>query len=332
MNDEPSLTRHLILIRTLCSRRFGVTVKELAREMGVTEKTIRRDFNRLKQSGFPLVETTEDHGRKTWRVTNDGKLPPLTFALDEAVALYLARTFLEPLAGTQLWQAAHSAMRKIRATLSESAIEYLDRFPKLFHSTTKGFGDYSSKAGVIDELTIAIEDRKAVHITYQSQQATEPATRDVYPYGLERHKGSLYLAAFAPEHDRIRRYKVDRIDAIQTSSFVFQRPADFDLAALSARSFGIYDGDDDVTVVVKFLPAVARYVQESNWHASQDLTRQRDGSLLARFQLSSTVEIKSWVLSFGANAVVVEPEECRLAIAQELEQMIKAYQGHPQKA
>ena len=62
-----------------------------------------------------------------------------------------------------------------------------------------------SKAGIIDALIIAIEDRKAVHITYQSQQATETATRDVYPYGLVRHKGSLYLTAFAPEHDQIRR-------------------------------------------------------------------------------------------------------------------------------
>jgi predicted DNA-binding transcriptional regulator YafY len=331
MYDEPSLTRHLMLIRTLTARRFGATVKELARELGVTEKTIRRDFTRLKKCGFPLVESTEDHGRKTWRVTNDGKLPPLTFALDEAVVLYLARPFLEPLAGTQLWQAAQSAMRKIRATLSEPAIEYLDQFPKLFHSTTTGFANYSSKAGIIDDLSIAIEDRKAVHITYQSQQATEPATRDVYPYGFVRHKGSLYLAAFAPEHDQVRHYKIDRIDAIETSSFVFQKPADFNIADHLAGAFGIYDGDENVTVVVKFLPAAARYVQESKWHHSQALTRERDGSVLARFQLSSTVEIKSWVLGFGANAIVIEPEELRLAIALELEQLIKVYQGHSMK-
>jgi hypothetical protein len=41
-----------------------------------------------------------------------------------------------------------------------------------------------------------------------------------------------------------------------------------------------------------------RYVQESNWHASQQLTPQNDGSLIAEFQLSGIEEIKSWVLSF----------------------------------
>ena len=158
MTDDPSLTRQLMLIRTLCARRLGATVKELAREMGVTEKTIRRDFARLTRAGFVMVESTGDHGRKTWVLTNDGKLPPLTFTFDEAAALYLARPFLEPLAGTNLWQAAHSALCKVRATLSKSAREYLDEFPKLFHSTTNGFGNYSSKSDIIDELAIAIED------------------------------------------------------------------------------------------------------------------------------------------------------------------------------
>ena len=327
MHDEPPLTRHLMLIRT----PGGLERPELAQEMGVTEKTIRRDLTRLTRAGFPLVESTEDHGRKTWRLANDGKLPPLTFTFDEALVLHLARPFLEPLAGTQLWQAAHSALRKIRATLNESALAYFDQFPDFLHSTTSGFGNYASKANIIDELTIAIEDRKAVQITYQSQQATEPATRDAYPYGFLRHKGSLYLAAFAPEHNRIRRYKIDRIDAVETTPIVFQRPADFKLADVLAGSFGIYDGDEKVTVVVKFLPAVVRYVQESKWHHGQALTKERDGSLLARFQLSSTVEIKSWVLGFGANAVVIEPEELRLAIALELEQLIKVYQGLPLK-
>jgi predicted DNA-binding transcriptional regulator YafY len=104
---------------------------------------------------------------------------------------------------------------------------------------------------------------------------------------------------------------------------VFQPYRDFDAAAHLAASFGIYDGDGDVTVVVRFLPAVARYVEEARWHKSQVLTPQRDGSLLARFRLSSTVEIKSWLLSFGANALVLEPAELRAAIAAELEHLLE---------
>jgi len=326
MQDEPSLIRQLLLLRALSSRRFGMSVSEMAREMGVAGKTIRRDLKRFQKIGVPLLETDGERGKKTWRLVEHGRLPSLTLTYDEAVVLVLGRRLLEPMVGTQFWQAAHGAIRKIRATLGEQALQYLDQFPRLFHWTSAGVADYADKAEIIDDLTIAIEDSKSVCITYQSQRATEPATRDVHPYVFTWHNGSLYLIAFAPDHDQVRHYKVNRIEAVEIGSFQFQKPRNFDVEAHLAGAFGIYEGDEDVTVMIKFLPAAARYILESRWHASQVLTRQRDGSLLARFQLSSTVEIKGWVLSFGGNAVVLEPESLRTEIAAELAQLLKTYQ------
>src|SRR5262249_53481471 len=155
--------------------------------------------------------------------------------------------------------------------------------------------------------------------------ATEPATRDVYPLALVRHKFALYLVAGLPEAEEYRTFKVDRIEALEVSAFTHQRYRDFDVAAYLAGSFGIYDGSDDITVVVKFLPAAARYVKESKWHASEVKTRHRDGSLTLRLRLSNTVEVKSWILSFGASALVLEPESLRTEIAAELERLLEGY-------
>jgi predicted DNA-binding transcriptional regulator YafY len=325
MLDEVRLMRQWRLLRILGTRHFGVTLREMARETGVSEKTIGRDLDTFVALGFPLEEKSGDHGRKTWKLTAGWGQPPLAFTFDEVVVLYLGRRFLEPLAGTELWQAANSAMKKIRATLSKPALEYIERFPQLFHCTTAGCGNYEKKAEIIDDLTRAAEDRNAVHIAYQSQQATEPATRDVYPYCLVRHKGALYLDAFAPEHEKVRRYKIDRIESVEVSNFTFTPPRDFDVQKHLAGSFGIYDGDGDVTVVVKFAPVVARYVRESTRHHSLVLSSQRDGSLVARFTLTTTVEIKSWIRSFGPHAVVLEPEELRAEIVRELEQLLQLY-------
>src|ERR1017187_3292634 len=146
---------------------------------------------------------------------------------------------------------------------------------------------------MIDQLTLAIEDRKAVDLSYQSQQATEPHAREVHPYKLVSHKGSLYLLAFAPEHNQVRHYKIDRIDEVRIGSTSFPKPSEQEIASHLAGSFGIYDGAEDVTVVVRFLPPAVRYVRELRWLPTRDLTDQPDGSLLARFQLTSTVEVKS---------------------------------------
>ena len=62
-------------------------------------------------------------------------------------------------------------------------LRYIDRFAAIFHHTTVGAGDYAQKAELVDRLAQAIEDRRAVFLTYQSLRSTEPVTYDAYPYG-----------------------------------------------------------------------------------------------------------------------------------------------------
>ncbi len=331
MIDDTAITRRMNLMQLLAARRLGATVREIAGEIQASERTIRRDLNSLCKINFPIEESTGDRGRKTWRYTGNGKLLPLTFTYDEAAALYLARRFLQPLAGTNLGDAADSALRKIRCTLGEKALEFFDQLLRVYHVTSTGLGDYTHKTEIIDSLHTAIEEHKVTRLTYQSQNATRPAARDVHPYKIVEHKGSLYLIAFDPGHQMVRRYKVDRIEEAEVTKLVFEPPMDFDVQNHLAGSFGIYGGSDDVTVVVKILPAAARYAGESKWHDSEAVTHQHDGSLLVRFQLSSTVEIKSWVLSFGANAIVLEPEELRAEIARELEHLLRVHYARSPK-
>ena len=318
MSEETPLVRQWILLRKLSALHHGATVKEMADEMRVSEKTIRRDLELFQRAGFPLAETTEDHGRKKWHVNADRSQPGLSFALDEAIALYLARHLMEPLAGTMFWEAVQRAFRKIRATLGPQAVKYVGQLGAMVHQTQVGASDYSKKADLIDQLMIGIEDRRAVFITYQSLRATEPVTYDIYPYGLAYHRGSLYLIGFAPDHREIRHWKVDRIEDAEVTPVHFQRPEDFDLREHLAKSFGVFHGEGEVHVKVRFSATVARYVTESKWHSSQQLTPQKDGSLIAEFDLGHTEEIKRWVQSFGQHAVVLEPEQLRSDILEEL--------------
>jgi predicted DNA-binding transcriptional regulator YafY len=331
MAEQLPLVRQWILLRKLCSHHYGLTVKDMVHELNVSEKTIRRDLETFQTVGFPLKEVVGEFGRKKWHI-EDGKAEPgLNFAYDEAIALYLGRRFLEPLAGTVFWEAAQRAFKKIRATLGADALKYIDQFGSMFHQTMVGAGDYTKKAELIDELMVGIEDRKAVFITYQSLRATEPVTYDIYPYGLIYHRGALYLVGRSPQREEICHWKISRIEAAEVTQVHFQRPEDFDLEQHLAKSFGVYHGDGDVKIKVWFAPAVARYVSESNWHESQKLTQQKDGSLLAEFQLSDTEEIKRWIMSFGQHAVVQEPESLKEEIVQELNSLLASYGGEPEE-
>ena len=326
MSNDAPLLRQWSMLTALGSRRLGLTIREMAEELGVHVKTIRRDLETFRSVGFPLEETTGERGRKTWRIKTQNGQPEMSFAFDEALALYLGRRFLQPLAGTHLGEAASRAFQKVRACLGSSATKYVDQMAGRLYFSAAGDSDYSQKAELLDRLLIGVEERKATHIVYQSQRATDPVTYEVFPYGIAWHRGSLYLVAFSRDHKELRHFKVDRIEEVEISAFPFQMPADFDLQQHLANSFGVYHGAGDERVKVRFAHEVARFVQEKRWHPSQQLTEQRDGSLIAEFRLSSLVEIKSWILSFGRHAEVLAPKDLRDTVRDELLSALEKYE------
>ena len=65
--------------------------------------------------------------------------------------------------------------------------------------------------------------------------------------------------------------------------------------------------DELYTVKVRISPEWARWVGEKVWHESQKAKRNGDGSLELNFRVAGLNEIKPWILSFGAEVVVLEP-------------------------
>lgn len=328
-NTVTALVRHLKLLRMLAGYRNGVSVKELSQETGVSEKTIRRDLELFAASGIMVTERKEEYGRKIWCLDPQHATPQIGFTFDEALALSLLRNFLGPLVGSPIGAAAQSAIGKVRACLGREVVKYIDKMLPKVYATQTGNEDYSRKSEIVDQLLIGMEDRKVVFITYQSQRATEPVTYDIHPYSLAVHRGALYLVGFAPQHNEIRHWKVSRIEQAEVDPMPFTMPAEFRIEQHLSGCFGIYHGKEDVQIKIRFTAAAARQVAEGNWHRSQILHPQHDGSLIAEFKLNSTVEIKQWVLSFGGQAEVLEPIELRQEIGEELAHLVRAYRESP---
>lgn len=64
MPDEPPLVCQWMLPRSLRARRHGVTVKEMAGDLGVTERTIRRDLDTGRKAGCSLEQEVGNRGPK----------------------------------------------------------------------------------------------------------------------------------------------------------------------------------------------------------------------------------------------------------------------------
>jgi predicted DNA-binding transcriptional regulator YafY len=321
--DRSALFRQWLILKAIETADGEATIKTLVEQTGKSEKTVRRDLALLRKVGFPIVEKSGDFGRKTFALES-ANLPRLELCYDEALALFFCRRAVLPLAGTLFWQSAENGFAKIKASLGRRAADYLDCMFARVYRTQIG-GDYAEKAEVIDQLLIASEECRATFITYHSSRSSEPLSYPIHPYGLIEHRGSLYAVGFSEQHDEVRHWKVDRIESVERTKFPFQRSADFDIETHLAGSLGVYHGKTSVRVRVRFAPSAARYVCEKRMHPSQRITRQRDGGAIAEWTLSSTVEARSFILSFGSAAEVLEPAELRAEIAAEIAALAEKY-------
>ncbi|HEX4130384.1 MAG TPA: WYL domain-containing protein [Pirellulales bacterium] len=327
MQSTSPLLRQWSLLRAIAADG-DATVKSLVGVTGMSDKTIRRDIAVLRRVGFPIEERSGDFGRKTFSLVKPDT-PQLQFAYDEALALYLCRRSTAGFKGTFVDQALSTAFCKIEASLGRRAAKYVETMLGRIVHTQLG-GDYADKAEMLDRLFIAIEEERAVFLTYQSQRATEPVTYDVYPYRIVDHRGSLYLLGNSPDHDELRTWKLDRMTDVGLTDVHFQRRDEPQAATLTDGAFGIFSGKGDVHVRIRFAPSAARYVSEKRMHASQRVEPQPDGSAIVEFRLSNTTEVKAWILSFGAAAKVLEPQELRNDIVHELSTMTRSYSSRRQ--
>lgn len=105
----------------------------------------------------------------------------------------------------------------------------------------------------------------------------------------------------------------------------FKPPDDFDLKEYMRHSFKVMH-DDLHQVKVRISSGWSQYVGEKIWHESQDACKLPDGSLELTFHVDGLDEIKQWVMGFGPEACVEEPEELRKLVKEGLKRTLAHYE------
>ena len=312
------------ILKTIEKGRFTSSAK-LASEFGVTERTIRRDVEALQEAGFPLYDDRAD-GKKVWRLV-EGYQQKLAqgFTLSELAALYFSRNMLSFLGGAPFGQDLESAFAKIREALPARSLPFLGRIQELFVARPDPWKDYSKKQDVIAALIDAILHQREAKIAYYSFNSRRTKAYAIDPYRLVYYRGGLYLYARAHEYDEVRTFAVERVQQVEVLETGFEIPADFSPSDYARSAFGIIGGKPQ-TVELVFAAEIAGYVRERNWHESQLLAEEADGSVRLTLEVAPSFDLKSWIKGFLPHVRVVRPASLRDEIARELE---ASRQGFP---
>jgi predicted DNA-binding transcriptional regulator YafY len=318
------LGRQWKIIQSLISARKGKSVAELAQNLDCHGRTVYRDLEALQIAGFPVTTHKED-GKSYWSILEGAKQKiPIPFSLTELMALYFSRNMLRVLKHTAFYDSLESLFQKVKSTLPPAYIHYLGQIERSLDVGPRPFKSYGRFQETIDAVNTALLERRYIDISYYAMSRKAISRRRVAPYKLWFFDGTFYLIGYCHQRRDVRVFAVDRIKEWRLSQDRFRLPEDFKIEDLMRASFGVFRGQP-VTVKICFSPAVAEYISEKTWHATQRIEPRPDGSILFSAQVAGTEEIKFWIMKWGSGAQVLEPESLREAIKKEAAAMLAAY-------
>jgi proteasome accessory factor B len=299
----------------------GLTSRELAKLCGVSIRTIQRDLLSLEaELKIPLAQQSDRYS-----ILEGYILPPVSFSLFEAVAVFLAsrlslRQTDENNPHVQL------ALDKVAKTLPSPLAEQVKK------SIGAITGKVSNPAFVhiFEQVSIAWTAQRQMRILYRSLHSDEAKEWLLEPYFVDMTGVgySTYVIGHAARQGKegIITFKLDRMESAEVLDRNFEVPHDLDLAKLLGGSWGIFWGDE-VDIRLKFSPNVARRVKEATWHPSQVIEDLPDGGCLFKVRVSSTLEITPWIRAWGPDVEVLEPLSLRYDFKEWARELNEIYRG-----
>ncbi|MDX8035346.1 WYL domain-containing protein [Lentzea sp. BCCO 10_0856] len=285
---------------------------QLAQRLGVSERTVRRDVDRLRELGYLVHAVKGPDGG--YRLEAGSQVPPLLFDEEQAVALAVALRIAVG-TGAGIEEAAARALATVRQVMPSRLRQRIDAL----EIEPAGRGTQVG-TDLLLALSNAVRACEELRFDYRSpgrpDDTAQPARR-VQPHHLVVRSGRWYLVGWSPEREDWRTYRADRM-SLRTPNgprFTPRQVPGGDVATFLAARF---KGSDSANAwpcrgeVVLDLPLadVAPFAgDDTAEEVSPGRTRLSTGSW-------SWAALAAKLARFDAEIEVIGPQELRDAFAE----------------
>lgn len=331
----PSRTEKLVsLTYALMSRRRGYTRAELR---GIVddyqdlsdeafERKFERDKSDLRVLGVPLESLVgdtyyaNDRQETYYRVRpEEYRLPPVSFAPEEAMALGLAaRVWKDPTIASAA-DRAFNRLSPAAAGSPDAAGASFETFEPRLHAADAAFRDVLG----------AVWDRSPIRFNYRSPSG-DTAVRTLEPWGIGNRFGHWYLVGWDRDREGQRIFRLSRIcSEIARRPGTVQRPEDFRIA-------DVLDGLDPDTArqraTVRLAPGRglalrSRAIEPTEGESSTETGPTKDAEDTADtlcLDYQDDEALSAELAELGPAAAVLGPEGLRTAVVRRLQGALDA--------
>ena len=224
-------TERVLRLLALLQRQPSWTAAELAAELGVTDRSVRRDVERLRAVGYPVHAAAGVGGG--YQLGAGTRLPPLLLDDEEAIATAVS---LRLAAGGTVAGAGEAALRTL-AKLDQVMPPRLRAEVRAVHGATETLVAPGAEidAELLVTLARACRDAVRVRFRYASRDGGE-RERTAEPVRMVATSRRWYLMAWDTDRGDWRTFRLDRMREVTATTWRFRAREHPDPAAYVQRS------------------------------------------------------------------------------------------------
>jgi len=309
------ISRVMQILTTLQAGK-SYAVSDLSKMFRTSRRTIFRDLKELQAIGVPFHYDAKTGG---YTIEPEFFLPPVDLSLQEALGLLLlahkTRDQIQtPFKNSVLWAAL-----KIENNLPAKIRQYCNTALQNISTRPCAQAPVTHSAGLdktFAQLQQAIVKKRKVNIRYHSLFEGTIIDVELSPYHLLYNNRAWYVLGRSSLHKSVRTFKLNRIRELTTTQRCFVDGEKFDVYDYLGRAWSMIPEGRIYNIKLRFLPKVAHNVAEVQWHSTQKVVRNSDGSATVEFRVDGLGEITWWILGYGDQVQVLAPKTLRKKVLE----------------
>ena len=301
----------------LIQSRGRMKGSELAQELEVSERQIQKYKSDLEQAGIFITSKPGAYGG--YEIDRENSITNINLSFEDISVLEMLNEQLNH--NNDIYKNEFKdIVIKIKAVSvdnqNKSYMDYFSIQPQCNYN-------HNEEKQKCNDITVAQITKRKMKIKYYSINSGY-SDRVVHPYGLYNYKSDKYMVAFCENRNTFIDFKVCRIKDYNLIDEKYEVDKSFNWKEYSKNSIGIYK-DDEINIVLKVKHPFSIIIKEKIWVDNQQIIEHEDESITFKASMRGYKEIKSWILSMGANVEVIEPKKLREDIIKEIENIKKFY-------
>lgn len=212
----PKTSGRLLSLLSLLQARRDWPGALLAERLEISARTVRRDVDRLRELGYPVVAMKGPDGG--YRLDAGSELPPLLFDDEQAIALAVALQ-IATTTGAGIEEAAARALTTVRQVMPARLRHRIDTLQVTAVERPSVRPNPRVDSNVLMALSAAVHAREVLRFDYAPVSPSEaaagdsagPPPRRVQPHHLVTWGGRWYLVAWDLDREDWRTFRADRI-------------------------------------------------------------------------------------------------------------------------